>query len=73
MSGRIPEGYTVLERRFMKAVRAAGREWAPDILLEELREPGVQLNEWEKEGWTYHAKGEYTDPVSIECRPETRL
>ena len=57
----------------MKAVRAAGREWAPEILLEELREPGVQLNEWEKEGWTYHAKGEHTDPVSIECRPETRL
>ncbi|KAJ7683694.1 hypothetical protein B0H17DRAFT_1073780 [Mycena rosella] len=45
VSGRIPEGYTLLEQRFMKAVQRAGRE------------SGVQLNEWEREGWTYHAKG----------------
>ncbi|KAJ7755532.1 hypothetical protein B0H16DRAFT_1690243 [Mycena metata] len=45
VSGRIPEGYTLLEQRFMKAVARAGRQSA------------VQLNEWEKEGWTYHAKG----------------
>ena len=38
----------------MGAVRAAGRVWAPgssDVT------PGVQLHEWEREGWTYHAKG----------------
>ncbi|KAJ7016943.1 hypothetical protein C8F04DRAFT_1158612 [Mycena alexandri] len=45
VSGRIPEGYTLLEQRFMKAVERAGRQSA------------VQLNEWEKAGWTYHAKG----------------
>ncbi|KAJ6544992.1 CDP-diacylglycerol-glycerol-3-phosphate 3-phosphatidyltransferase [Mycena vulgaris] len=45
VSGRIPEGYTLLEQRFMNAVQRAGRE------------SGVQLNEWEREGWTYHAKG----------------
>jgi CDP-diacylglycerol--glycerol-3-phosphate 3-phosphatidyltransferase len=45
ISGRIPEGYTLLEQRFMSAVTRAGRQ------------PSVQLNEWEREGWTYHAKG----------------
>ncbi|KAJ7145065.1 hypothetical protein C8R43DRAFT_1012747 [Mycena crocata] len=45
VSGRIPEGYTLLEQRFMAAVKRAGRESA------------VQLNEWERDGWTYHAKG----------------
>ncbi|KAJ6561852.1 hypothetical protein B0H19DRAFT_1142826 [Mycena capillaripes] len=45
VSGRIPEGYTLLEQRFMNAVQHAGRQ------------TGVQLNEWEREGWTYHAKG----------------
>ncbi|KAJ7196846.1 hypothetical protein GGX14DRAFT_375736 [Mycena pura] len=45
VSGRIPEGYTLLEQRFMDAVTRAGRQ------------SGVQLNEWEREGWTYHAKG----------------
>ena len=64
VSGRIPEGYTVLERRFMRAVRAAGREWPSDILVENLHDPGVQLSEWERDGWTYHAKGEYASFVS---------
>ncbi|KAJ7168634.1 hypothetical protein C8R46DRAFT_1092204 [Mycena filopes] len=45
VSGRIPEGYTLLEQRFMKAVAGAGRQSA------------VHLNEWERKGWTYHAKG----------------
>ncbi|KAF7327274.1 CDP-diacylglycerol--glycerol-3-phosphate 3-phosphatidyltransferase [Mycena kentingensis (nom. inval.)] len=45
VSGRIPEGYTLLEQRFMDAVAEAGRQ------------SRVQLNEWEREGWTYHAKG----------------
>ncbi|KAJ7234201.1 hypothetical protein B0H12DRAFT_1143141 [Mycena haematopus] len=45
ISGRIPEGYTLLEQRFMAAVQHAGRQ------------SSVQLNEWEREGWTYHAKG----------------
>ncbi|TFY62697.1 hypothetical protein EVJ58_g3693 [Rhodofomes roseus] len=63
VSGRIPEGYTVLERRFMKAVRAARREWPPEQPLEDRIESGVQLSEWEREGWTYHAKGIWLRPT----------
>ncbi|KAG6840927.1 hypothetical protein C0991_003185 [Blastosporella zonata] len=44
ISGRIPEGYTLLEQRFMSAVKRTGRL------------SGVELTEWEKDGWTYHAK-----------------
>ena len=54
VSGRIPEAYTLFERRFMNAVRAAGSEWpsnSSDVA------PGVQLHEWQRGGWTYHAKG----------------
>ncbi|TFK94834.1 hypothetical protein K466DRAFT_475480 [Polyporus arcularius HHB13444] len=60
ISGRIPEAYTLFERRFMHAVRTARREWAPgssDVI------PGVQLHEWEREGWTYHAKGIWVRPT----------
>ncbi|KAG6873239.1 hypothetical protein C0995_001258 [Termitomyces sp. Mi166 len=49
ISGRIPEGYALLEQRFMTAVKRAGRLWKQGT--------GVQLTEWEKDGWTYHAKG----------------
>ncbi|KIY71182.1 phospholipase D/nuclease [Cylindrobasidium torrendii FP15055 ss-10] len=48
ISNRIPEGYTILERRFMKEVRRRGSS--------------VELNEWEQEGWTYHAKGLWLTP-----------
>ena len=41
----------------MDAVRSAGTEWPSDSLH---ATAGVQLNEWQREGWTYHAKG---DPV----------
>lgn len=52
----------------MRAVRAAGREWPSEIPLEDLREPGVQLSEWERDGWTYHAKGTCTHYVSsVSC------
>jgi hypothetical protein len=53
ISGRIPEGYTLLEQRFMDAVDASGRSWLSD----DHGGTGVQLMEWEKPGWTYHAKG----------------
>ncbi|KAH9952145.1 CDP-diacylglycerol-glycerol-3-phosphate 3-phosphatidyltransferase [Amylocystis lapponica] len=53
MSGRIPEGYTLLEQRFMRAVRTAGREWVHGVH----GGSGVDLSEWGKDGWTYHAKG----------------
>ena len=51
MSGLIPEGYTLLEQRFMRAVKSAGRLWDSKTAS------GVMLSEWERKGWTYHAKG----------------
>lgn len=49
LSGRIPAGYTLLEKRFWERVMAAGRQWADGM--------GIQLSEWQRPGWTYHAKG----------------
>ncbi|KAF9819729.1 hypothetical protein IEO21_01820 [Rhodonia placenta] len=63
VSGRIPEGYTVLERRFMRDVRNASREWPHDEPLEQRARPGIQLCEWVKDGWTYHAKGIWWRPT----------
>ncbi|KAA1469243.1 CDP-diacylglycerol-glycerol-3-phosphate 3-phosphatidyltransferase [Dentipellis sp. KUC8613] len=57
ISGRIPEGYTLLEQRFMSAVRAAGRNWS------ETSNTGVELSEWHRDGWTYHAKGIWLSPT----------
>lgn len=50
VSGRIPEAYTLLERRFWRRVEKT---------LAERSEPlsKVEISEWEKENWTYHAKG----------------
>jgi len=39
----------------MGAVRRAGRQWASGH--------GVELSEWEKQGWTYHAKGIWVSPT----------
>ncbi|KAJ7846155.1 hypothetical protein B0H13DRAFT_2093898, partial [Mycena leptocephala] len=61
ISGRIPEGYTLLEQRFMSAVTRAGRQ------------PSVQLNEWEREGWTYHAKGGGTQSPMLTLFGSTNL
>ncbi|KAJ7614097.1 hypothetical protein FB45DRAFT_937949 [Roridomyces roridus] len=65
ISGRIPEGYTFLEQRFMNAVQRAGRAG------------GVVLNEWEREGWTYHAKGIWlstlTEPPMLTLFGSTNL
>lgn len=56
LSGRIPEGYTLYEQRFINAVKRAGRLWKknPNSVL---GGSGVLLSEWSKPGWTYHAKG----------------
>jgi hypothetical protein len=54
ISGRIPEGYTYFEKGFMRAVRKAGRLWG-EIASGNFK--GVQLSEWKKSDWTYHAKG----------------
>ncbi|KAG5637462.1 hypothetical protein H0H81_004479 [Sphagnurus paluster] len=61
ISGRIPEGYTLLEQRFMRAVSKARRVWDP------VSGRGVLLSEWEREGWTYHAKGIWVSPTP--CAP----
>jgi hypothetical protein len=35
----------------MRAVQTANRIWS------DVTSTGVQLREWERKGWTYHAKG----------------
>jgi hypothetical protein len=51
ISSRLPEGYTWLEQRFMAAVRSFQTQDPQSI-------PGsVELREWNRHGWTYHAKG----------------
>lgn len=53
-SGLIPEGYTLLERRFWADAERKGRAG----------DGGITLKEWRKEGWTYHAKGLWVSPQS---------
>lgn len=67
LSGLIPEGYTLLEKRFMSAVRAASRlsSNVPDY-------HNISLKEWERDGWTYHAKGIWLSP-SIDSLPVLTL
>ncbi|KAG8849739.1 CDP-diacylglycerol--glycerol-3-phosphate 3-phosphatidyltransferase [Serendipita sp. 405] len=50
VSGRIPDGYTILEKAFWEKVKRAGKE------------AQVGMREWEREGWTYHAKGIWIRP-----------
>ncbi|KAF8626104.1 hypothetical protein AX17_006600 [Amanita inopinata Kibby_2008] len=59
ISGRIPEGYTYLEQRFMSAVHKNGRLWSGGKSGKGM---GVRLSEWERHGWTYHAKGIWLSP-----------
>lgn len=54
ISGLIPEGYTLLEQRFWRGVKRSRREWKDGH--------GVQLHEWARDGWTYHAKGLWVAP-----------
>ncbi|KDR68583.1 hypothetical protein GALMADRAFT_1036264 [Galerina marginata CBS 339.88] len=61
ISGRIPEGYTLYEQRFMKAASKARRLWQGPSPNDG---QGVLLSEWEKPGWTYHAKGIWLSPSS---------
>jgi len=67
ISGRIPEGYTLYEQRFMSAVLKAGRLWSG---LSPTDGQGVLLSEWEKPGWTYHAKGA-NNTYRIPIKPQT--
>lgn len=51
ISGMLPAAYTLLSRRFLEKVRAAGRH--DSIALKEWRRGTVG----QEDGWTYHAKG----------------
>lgn len=56
ISNRLPEGYTWLEQQFMAAVRTAQLQDSRSV-------PGsVELKEWNRQGWTYHAKGIWLSP-----------
>nr|GAT47409.1 predicted protein [Mycena chlorophos] len=61
VSGRIPEGYTLLEQCFMNAVASANRQ------------NSVQLTEWEREGWTYHAKGIWVSDTDPDALPKLTI
>ncbi|KAJ1308656.1 hypothetical protein OPQ81_004350 [Rhizoctonia solani] len=59
LSGRIPAAYTLLEQRFWDRVLAARRQWNGT--------QGIELREWERLGWTYHAKGMWILPSMNEA------
>ncbi|KDQ16848.1 hypothetical protein BOTBODRAFT_106477 [Botryobasidium botryosum FD-172 SS1] len=62
VSGRIPEGYRILEARFWKRVMEAGVAWKDEG--DNNNGKGIQLSEWGREGWTYHAKGIWHRPTA---------
>ena len=55
VSRLIPEGYTLLESQFHRDLVRRDRDWTVEA---DGSGRGVELNEWNREGWTYHAKGE---------------
>ncbi|ORY25639.1 putative CDP-diacylglycerol-glycerol-3-phosphate 3-phosphatidyltransferase [Naematelia encephala] len=63
LSRLIPEGYTLLESRFYADAANNGRTW------DATRHTGVRLREWEREGWTYHAKGMWLSPATSNAQP----
>jgi CDP-diacylglycerol---glycerol-3-phosphate 3-phosphatidyltransferase len=68
ISGLIPDGYTLRESEFEAEVRSHGRSWVDEELPHEekvfytsprrMGGRGIEITEWEREGWTYHAKGQ---------------
>ncbi|KZS89970.1 hypothetical protein SISNIDRAFT_444667 [Sistotremastrum niveocremeum HHB9708] len=60
LSGLIPEAYTLLEKRFWNKVLKAKRQWHTEA------GGGIELREWRKDGWTYHAKGVWVSPSGHE-------
>lgn len=53
VSHLIPEGYTLLESRFHRDLMRKGRDWNEET------QTGIELTEWNRSGWTYHAKGAF--------------
>ncbi|PWN48333.1 hypothetical protein IE53DRAFT_389472 [Violaceomyces palustris] len=69
VSGWIPQGYTLLEKRFWQDLRSNRRLAPPPSSPSpnpsgpsEKGRSGVEIREWFKEGWTYHAKGIWLSP-----------
>jgi CDP-diacylglycerol---glycerol-3-phosphate 3-phosphatidyltransferase len=52
--GRVPECYTFCEQLFMKNVRAHQRQAESQGISSRTR---IELQEWTRDNWTYHAKG----------------
>lgn len=63
VSGWIPEAYTWFEYRFWNALRRRGQLLRQNDKAESLG--GVELKEWKKDGWTYHAKGIWFTPPAL--------
>jgi len=63
LSRLIPEGYTYLESQFHRDAARQNRLW------NEATSSGVRLREWERDGWTYHAKGIWLSPSSPSSNP----
>lgn len=81
-SGLIPEGYTLLERRFWddakRRGRAAGVGGTGRAAVSAAaggtggsaavgEGEGITLKEWKKQAWTYHAKGLWVSPLQQEA------
>lgn len=49
----IPPAYTYFSQRFYEQVDEYTRRKRRD-------EPRVEMSEWKRDGWTYHAKGAFT-------------
>ncbi|KIS71215.1 CDP-diacylglycerol--glycerol-3-phosphate 3-phosphatidyltransferase [Mycosarcoma maydis] len=64
VSGWIPEAYTWYEFQFWDALRRSRRLLRQDGKSGE--EGGVEIREWKKDGWTYHAKGIWFSPPPAE-------
>lgn len=62
VSGWIPEAYTWFESQFWKALKHQGQLLYPDGKKD--ISGGVELKEWKKKGWTYHAKGIWYTPAA---------
>ncbi|SAM77039.1 related to PGS1-phosphatidylglycerophosphate synthase [Ustilago bromivora] len=69
VSGWIPEAYTWYEYQFWKALQRSRRLLGQDG--RDVNQGGVEIREWNKDGWTYHAKGIWYTPPSSELADES--
>lgn len=69
VSGWIPEAYTWYEYQFWNALRRSNKLLRQDA--KSIQDGGVEITEWKKEGWTYHAKGIWYSPPQAKGSNET--